>query len=180
MIHADALEIANDLLAKLRPYCIRAEIAGSLRRGKADVKDIEIVCKPVLTERWDLFGRPAGFWNSLDVVGLSDMGRIIKAGPRYKQIDLGPIVLDMFVVLPPAQWGVIFTIRTGPADFSHWCVTPRKAGGGLPSDCVVKDGQVWRGGQAIAMPEESDFLAFLGLGWIEPSDRAPAWSANFR
>lgn len=93
--------------------------------------------------------------------------------------------LDLFIVRPET-WGVQYLIRTGNADFSHRCVTPRKFGGYLPDDCKVEDGRVWRywAGDAdmgaakladianpLETPEESDFLALLGLGWIEPENR---------
>lgn len=101
--------------------------------------------------------------------------RFVKSGPRYKQIALPEgIKLDLFMVLPPAQWGVIFAIRTGPAEFSRWIVTSRPTGA-LPAGYRVKDGGVrrnsWEEGFIISMPEEIDFLDFLGLGWIEPGDR---------
>ena len=35
--------VANDIVDFIRPYCARAEVAGSIRRQKADVKDVEIV-----------------------------------------------------------------------------------------------------------------------------------------
>lgn len=38
-----ALEIAEKVKALLAPHCERIEIAGSIRRKKPDVKDIEIV-----------------------------------------------------------------------------------------------------------------------------------------
>src|SRR3990167_9592187 len=45
-------------------------------------------------------------------------------GPRFKralyQVTMSKlnrnVGLDIFSVLPPAQWGVIFAIRTGPAE----------------------------------------------------------------
>ena len=87
----------------------------------------------------------------------------------------------MFLVLPPAQWGVIFAIRTGPAKFSQWLVTPRRHGGALPSYCRVRDGGVYKAGAKvqgpgardglILMPEEKDFFDLLGLDWIEPEAR---------
>ena len=42
----------------------------------------------------------------------------------------------------------------------------------MPSDCCCKDGAVHdKSGRIIPMPEEMDFLNFLGLGWIEPEER---------
>ena len=43
MEYNKALEIAEKTKAQLAPYCERIEIAGSIRRKKPDVGDIEIV-----------------------------------------------------------------------------------------------------------------------------------------
>lgn len=178
MEHTKALKIANGLVADFSPYCERVAIAGSVRRNKPEVKDIEIVAIPKLVPDqigmftgFDFPDEPAPLRSALDDA-LVGIGRFIKNGERYKQIVLNDgINLDLFLVLPPAQFGVIYVIRTGPSDFSHWIVTPRKHGGALPSNAQVKDGVVWQCGKALEMPEERDFLEFLGLGWIEPCDR---------
>lgn len=48
-----ALAVAEELVAALRPACERLEIAGSLRRGKAEVGDVEILFVPRVEERPD-------------------------------------------------------------------------------------------------------------------------------
>lgn len=158
-------------MEKLSPYCERISIAGSVRRMKPEVHDIEIVAIPSINSEPTMFdeGRKREFPS-----GLFFSWKAIKNGPRYKQFTLPEgINLDLFVVLHPAQWGVILAIRTGPADFSHWIVTPKYQGGPLPGDCRVQDGGVYRRGGLLTMPEEKDFLDFIGLGWIEPSERRP-------
>ena len=158
----DALVIAERLKVDLARSCERIEIAGSIRRGKPEVKDIEIVAVP----KDDLFE-----WSLALAVGDATFK---KNGARYKQIILPEgINLDFFLVRPPAQWGVIFLLRTGPAEFSQRAVTQRSKGGLLPSDCKCQDGQIWRGDKVIPMPEEEDFLRLLGLEGFEPGG---AWS----
>lgn len=176
----EAYELARMWQEDLRPYCERIEIAGSVRRGKAEVKDIELVAAPIVNYNPDLFGNPTAAYNLLDGViqARARIGNFVlqKNGERYKQLALPEgINIDLFIVMPPAQWGVIYTIRTGPADFSHWVVTPRKHNGALPSDCKVQDGAVWRAGEMVAMAEEGDFLDFLDLGWIKPEERVARW-----
>lgn len=46
MQYLEAKKIADDVLEQIRPHCFRAEIAGSIRRLKPEVKDIEIVAIP--------------------------------------------------------------------------------------------------------------------------------------
>ena len=168
MKHADALAIAQELVVQFTPYCQRIEIAGSVRRQKPDVKDIEICAMPRL-ELGGLFGDPI---SALAAFDYSQLGRVIKGGQRYVQIALHQqINLDLFLVLPPATWGVIFTLRTGPADFSTHCVTQRSKGGLLPSYLAVRDGVVWQNDQSVPTPEEADFFRVLELAWIPPHQR---------
>jgi len=181
---------ARQLLAYLTPACERAEIAGSIRRGNADVKDIEIVCIPKPRPR-PVFGDARPFKTELDAL-LYQMSqthssqyelKAIKGGDKYKQFLLpkAGINLDLFICTPPAQFGVQFVIRTGPADFSQWVVTQRSKGGALPDGYYVKDGAVWRlslhgeADESIEMPSERDFLEFLGIGWVDPSKRVAKW-----
>ena len=191
MIYTAALKIAERLRLTLRDYCERVEIAGSIRRKSAQVHDIELVALPKLHTVVDMFGGTSTPRSQLDLFPWPSLGQVIKNGPRFKQIAITrkDITLDLFVVLAPAQWGVLYTLRTGPKDFSQWCVTRRNVGGALPSDSHVENGVVlkdgfWQetgdgmrmiGGDAVPMPEEQDFLDYLGLGWIEPSARKAGW-----
>ena len=86
-------------------------------------------------------------------------------------VAIGLFQLDLFIVQPPAQWGVQFLIRTGPAMFSKWMVTQRRKGGALPSFAHVRGGAVWNGETLISMPEESDYFEFCELLWITPERR---------
>lgn len=161
----EAEAIALRIVERLRPSCRRIEIAGSIRRRKADVGDIEIVAEPLPV--FDLFGSPAGY------ADLSLPYRANKNGPRYKQYILPDINLDLFIVLPPAQWGVIFALRTGGAEFSRRLVTPRIHHGFLPAGYYVEDGAVHRvgTGEIVPTPEEADFLALCGVADIPPQER---------
>ena len=81
----------------------------------------ELLAQGVLAHRPDKNGRPA-FGEKLK--------RVVFRGAA------GELPLDLFAVTPPAQWGVIFTVRTGPGAFSTRLVTARRYGGrdagGLP------------------------------------------------
>lgn len=177
----DALLLAMEWQAKLAPFCERIEIAGSVRRCKAEVHDIELVAIPQTTElveMVDLFSQRITQVNLLEqaIWSLAQAGdhfTLLKNGPRMKQLKLSQgITLDLFIVLPPAQWGVIFTLRTGPADLSHWLVTKKSFGGGLPSYLKVRDGVLWNGDQAINTPEEADFFREIGVEMVSPVHRS--------
>lgn len=125
---AQALAVAQHVVAAIEYACERVEVAGSLRRGRATVHDVEIVAQPRLAR--DLFGHvderaPC----ELDQVlaRLEREGRIARRetaagqrwGPKWKAaiaVRTG-VPIDLFCVRPPAQWGAILAIRTGPASF---------------------------------------------------------------
>jgi DNA polymerase/3'-5' exonuclease PolX len=176
MSYPFAKGMAFRMLELLSPVCSRIEIAGSLRRHKETIGDIEIVLIP--TPTLDLFGGEGfGAYQVSEV--LDQAGYILeKNGDYFKQAHL-PIIgnptgmtlnYDIFLTTPE-KWGVIFTIRTGSAEFSHRLVTPRNQGGLLPSYLKVKDGRIWNGCEAMETPEEKDVFEACKLEWIAPRDR---------
>lgn len=188
---AEATEMANAIVTMLRSCCERIEIAGSIRRKCDTVGDIEIVCVPKIEPgQPDMFGDATSDSNLLDIEIATLLGcagaiahRLDKngrrsCGPRYKRLTYNGFPLDLFSVLPPAQWGVIMAIRTGPAEFSKRLVTAQPFGW-MPVTNRVRDGVLWRVDPAdvsaflnvIDTPEEKDFFAAIGLDWIAPEDR---------
>ena len=166
-----AKQIAERWLELLKPYTERIEIAGSIRREKPEVKDIELVCVPRMDSEPDMFGTLRAY-NTLNRYILENAVYCTKNGDRYKQIVTGvDIKLDLFIVLPPAQWGVIFLIRTGSAQYSHRFVTPKREGGLLPSHMKVANGALLMNGKPLMTPEEIDVFRLAGAPWVEPKWR---------
>lgn len=181
-----AKKTADYLVQRMAPACYKLEIAGSIRRRKPLVHDIEIVAEPYVDPVANLFGEPGHYRSRLDdlLAGLLEEGVLhwfpfAKNGERLKQfhaLDPNGIKVDLFIVRPPAQWGSIFTIRTGPAHYSHWLVTPRQRGGAMPSYLVHKDGGLYDGNQLIETPTEETFFETLGIWPVpHPWDRTPQW-----
>ena len=180
--------LAAQVLDLLGQSCERIDIAGSIRRERQDVGDIEIVAAPRFEEE------PAGLWGEPSTVDrlaarlgeLAADGLLLpravavhrkdgsvetqqRVGDRYQALAYRGFPVDLFIVRPPASFGVIFTIRTGPADWSERLVT----------DCQrkfwrVQSGQLLKLGQPVECPEERDFLRAIGQPWIEPRDRSAA------
>lgn len=174
---------ANDILDKLAPVTERRLIAGSIRRKKFEVGDIEIVVAPKYA-KVGLFGEEAPDIQAIEDV-LAGLGEFSKDGERFKQVQLrNGFQLDVFIIYAPVQWGYQVVIRTGDADFSHKCVTPTSQYGFLPNYLKCGDGAVWHGKQVINTPEEDDFLALLGLRGLPPEKRnledARRWIAEHK
>ncbi len=182
---ASAAAYLRDLLA---PYCERIEIAGSVRRARPSVKDIELVAIPRTVQvQTGLFGDLYDVEDQLEqriAQGIADRWLLARdveihrtsgaietgrrMGERYKALVYNGIPVDLFIVRPPADWGVVFTIRTGPAEWSERLVT----------ECQrfflrVAAGQLLHFGKPISCPEEADFFHALGQPWVEPADREP-------
>lgn len=173
-----ALPLAEKIVKELLPYCARIEIAGSIRRKRPEIGDIEIVCIPLC--QVDLFGNEGASLLNPYLEILAQEGRIIKSegqekrwGEKYKKFHIPAMPelnIDLFITTP-AEWGYTFTIRTGSADFSRRIVTPKQKGGYLPGHLHVGECRLWKNGQALETPEEEDIFKALGLEWIPPEER---------
>lgn len=131
------LKIASDIAVgigyRLMPFCNRLNIAGSIRREKLEVKDIEIVCLPkmVATGQVDLFSNEAvqEAVHGEFVRKVKSLGKVIKGQPegRYMQIEVpleqphnGVRVINLDLFMPqPDDYFRQLAIRTGSAEYSR-------------------------------------------------------------
>jgi DNA polymerase/3'-5' exonuclease PolX len=155
--YAVAFAVANDVLDMIRPYCLRAEIAGSLRRKKAEVGDIEIVAIP----------RPADLEKLASVV--NQWTKVKGELPcKYTQRILpSGIKLDLFFA-EKSNWGLIFAVRTGSADYSHMVL----ARGWVRQGYKSKDGHLYRGDREIDVYEEKELFKLIDRPYLEPEGRS--------
>jgi len=193
MKHAEALALARGLIATLATDCERIQIAGSVRRGKEECKDLEVVAIPRYERQptMDLFGGlvESATVNVLEqrLPGLFELGEwgldpvLRRNGPRYKRmVHLATgMCCDLFIVTR-AGWGGAMVIRTGPAEFSRAVVTSALRQGKHVADGYLLHGHPKPKGGCpkgadcpLILPtlEETAFLAALGLPWAEPADR---------
>lgn len=195
MRYNEAKDIAISIGEKLKPFTSRINIAGSIRRQKPDVKDIEIICLP----RWaelvhsDLFGaKTVERVISENFVGvITKLGKVIKGKPdgKYIQIELRQrINLDLFMPEPDDYFRQ-YAIRTGSADYTArniaaawkrkgWCGSDQ--GLRLVADCVEHkqaDGKSkWQcvnpgAEKPPVWNSEQEFFDWLGIKWIMPKLR---------
>ena len=170
------VEAADPIIEALKPFCKRVEIVGSVRRGEEMVGDLDILCEPNFNIETSLFdgenssdkivSHADGInWNNITGVKNVSGGMRMKKGLVHTRI--GNIKFQIFFCLPPAQWGVLCFIRTGPAWLSHAAVSSyeRTNNGILPNRYQVKDGnlRMRQTGAIVDTPEESDFMNRLSL-----------------
>lgn len=160
MKYADALAIAEKYKAILAPHCDRIEIAGSIRRKKPEVKDIEIVAIP---KPYD-----TGLFESGIATVVNQWLKVRGELPcKYTQRLLPEgIAMDLFFA-EPRNWGLIFAIRTGSAGFSHHVL----AGGWVRKGYVSRGGYLMANGRVVEVPEEIDLFQRIGIVLIDPEHR---------
>ena len=156
----DAKNIADKIVKQLKPHCKRIEIAGSIRREKPNPKDIEIVAIP----------KPysIGLFEYGIATVVNKWQKIKGELPcKYTQRLLPEgIKLDLFFA-QPENWGLIFAIRTGSADYSHKVLASTWSKLGYKS----VNGMLTKDDQDVPIYEEIDLFKMLGLDYIEPKLR---------
>ena len=166
----DALKVAERVLGILRPLSLRVEIAGSVRRRRPEVGDLEVVCIPGEVGCPDLFDAAATCRSQDWIRAVYGLGSVVKGDPisgKYIQVTLPEgINLDLFLARC-VNWGLILAIRTGSARFSHavlargWCAAGYRS----------IDGMLWAGGRPVPVREEAELFEKIHVPWVEPGRR---------
>lgn len=176
----EAEKVAVGLQELLRPACERIEVAGSIRRRKAEVSDIELVAVPHYEDGVDMFGDVV---ERIDFLQTAIMGlvenRVLKIrggyGPQNKLMQHVPtgIPVDIFSATVE-NWGMAMLVRTGPADFNKAVMSRLQqlghrghAYGGITLNAVDIHG----GRREITCPDEKDVFDVLGWEFIAPQER---------
>jgi len=188
-----ARTIGMEVVEAMAPGCDRVMIAGSVRRGKAEVKDIEIVyISRMVEEQVDLFNvaeMPAtegligdlvrnGFWHFDDQVKRNGPLHKRLVRPIYNSPGVGVprVVIELFRAVIE-NWGLILALRTGPADFNRLLVT--RLTGAMPADMQMRGGFLWRRGQRLETPTEEIFFEEIGVPCWAPEERSAARLARW-
>lgn len=173
---AEARVVADKVLKHIEPAMKRIEVAGSIRRQKQTVGDIELVA--IVDDRDKLYRL------------ISDVGQTIKPGvpgvvpwtpkadSRYVRVRLEEgMNLDLFVA-SPENWGGLFLMRTGSASgsdgnafngfvpriFKRWKTL---SGGGRMTDAMP----TMPDGTQLPVYEEQDFFDLLEMDFVPPTER---------
>ena len=154
----EAKSIAERVRTTLLPHCERVEIAGSIRRGKPTVHDIDIVMVPKSGEELVL--------NSV----LCGIGAIEVDGPRLKRLRLPRenIAIDIYLATP-ATWTALLLIRTGSAESNVRLSSLAKSKGWHLK--ASGEGLFDEEGNRIAGDTEESIFEALGIPYQEPHER---------
>jgi len=149
-----AEKIAEEVVKRLSPYCSRIEVAGSIRRQKPTVNDIDIVLIP------------SDPWNLSHVI--SGLGPVKLMGDKLKRVIYKGVQVDLYQG-DELSWGTLLLIRTGPKENnSRLCSLAKKKGWHLTASGA---GLFDANGRRIGGDTEESIYRALGLPYEEPWQR---------
>ena len=176
-----AIKVASEIVEMLKPVCTRIVVAGSLRREKPVVGDIEILFIPQTVDR------PDGFFDTKSVnladelieqklaegyfakrpgaTGVFAWGKSNKLGIHTKS----GIHTDLFAT-NEENWHVSLVIRTGSKETNLRLTTGANKLNRtlLAYGCGVKDRAT---GEAIRAKSEEDVFKLCGVPYLPPDKR---------
>ena len=184
-----AQRLATKIRDELAPFCEQIEIAGSIRRQRPQVNDVDLVCLPKGAQgQHDLIER------------CLRSARCTKTGEQYRVFTLeNGFQLDLWIAhagqedllgkKTPGNYATLLVCRTGSKEFNmmlaqrarglllHWnphaglmkligraFVDFRGADGRRQGECVPI-------GDYLPTPTEEDFFRTLQLEYVKPEDR---------
>lgn len=182
---ADAIAVAKEMVAALKSCCVedRLVIAGSLRRSKQTVGDVELLFISKIIEvpdHNDLFGPPLKLSTvdeALDLLlasGVIDtrpnkLGRTSWGDKNKLGIHVASgIPVDFFATNEECFY-MALVIRTGTAEFNKRMILSAERRGLKTHAYGVFENA--RTGEKIIPKNEREVLELAGLRWIEPHQR---------
>jgi len=150
----EAKKFAEKIMEQIHPYCDRLMVAGSIRRKKSEVRDVDFVLipKPFLWHRI-----VAALQRNMDA-------EVLKHGEKAAQLTIDGINVDLYSATEET-WEPLLLIRTGSAEHNiKLSMIARKKGMKLSHRGLAKDGKI------IASTEKVIFEA-LGMEYVPPEER---------
>ena len=176
-----ARSVGEDLVRLLVPFCERIEIAGSIRRQRPQVKDIELLCVSRVRSTQDLFGDLATNSYELDLKldGLVADGTVLKKrankSGRYSYGEQNKLLVHVPSGVPvdvfsasTENWGMSLVVRTGPKEFNVRMMSRFRE---LGMRGHAYGGVTDQGGTEIECPDEETVFRLLGWPWMSPERR---------
>ena len=149
-----AKALSDEIVKRLEPYCQKIQVAGSIRREKPTVHDIDIVL---------IAGDMEGIHKEL-----TGLGELRKDGPKIKCLEYKDVSVDLYFATPQT-WATLLLIRTGSKEHNiRLCARAKTLGMHLAAS---GDGLFDNEGIRIAGDTEESIFQELGLPYKEPQYR---------
>lgn len=173
-----AEHIANDLAEALAPFCERICVAGSIRRRRSHVGDIEIVYVPKWTR--DLLGAPMQSLADVAIEGIV-AGGVLEPRPNKNGVPVwgsqnklarhveSGIPVDLFSATQENWWNYL-VCRTGPAESNVRIATAARQQG-WQWNPYSEGFSHMTSSRTHAVTSEQEVFEFLKLPYQQPEDR---------
>ena len=149
-----AQKVADAVVKHLSPHCQRIEIAGSIRRRKPWVNDVDLILIP--KNLWNLHGE------------LMKLGQLKMSGKKIMRVMVGSTQVDIYVA-DEATWATLLLIRTGSKENNiRLCSRAKDMGWHLAAS---GDGLFNEREERIAGDSEISIYNALGLPYQRPEER---------
>jgi len=160
--------VATKIVAELRPLCERIEIAGSIRRQRPEVNDIDLVIlapdPTAVKQRCRMRCAPV-------IDGLSNATFRMSSGVQLDLFFARPLVPDL-IESKPCNWGSVLLCRTGSLQHNVFlCQRAQKLGLKWNPQEGVLDPE----GYVISSETEQQIYEMLGLPFVLPIHREIDW-----
>ena len=165
----EAESLANQVRAVVEVQCEKIEIAGSIRRQKTKVHDVDFVVVAKSDFDWQKINEKLKHLKAKpNCAGNSVIKAFLPCSGGLFQVD--------FYRAKPSTFGIHLLVRTGSADHNMWLAGYAFSKGMRLkySEGIIKDGAI------IAGEDEKGVFAALGLPCPSPSEREtvdgkPVW-----
>ncbi len=176
---AAARQLAESIQGQLAPFCEKIEIAGSIRRQRPNVNDIDFV---VLPKEGQLLAFRDRCTARARVVKDGTVNYILALPVNAAKRELlglsgWEVRIDIFIARPavrdllqtkPGNFGSLLLLRTGSKEHNIWLIEEAK-----------KNYMEWRTHEGLFDPEgfcvaaetEAEILQMMNVPWIEPERR---------
>ena len=150
-----ALMLASEIVKLLMPHCERVQVAGSIRRQRSAVTDIDLVLTP--EDRWGLDS------------AVMRLGKVKMSGLKVARVTMDDGVQVDIYYATPETFAVLLLIRTGSKENNiRLCALAKKRGWYLAAS---GDGLFNEHGERIAGDSERSIYDALGIPYQEPWER---------
>jgi DNA polymerase (family X) len=191
-----AMSLAEAVQNQLGPYCHKLEIAGSIRRARPEVNDVDLVALPKAGQVEALKARCRQRCRVIRDGGQNFIVAM-KPGAAFGLGQHDEFQLDIFIARPsetdllsqrPGNFGSLLLCRTGSREHNILlCQNAKKADMKWhPYEGLLAGGEwdfegqdaAYRGGTVIASETEEEIFEALGMKWVAPRFREAAGTAD--
>lgn len=147
----DVMKLSKKIVKFLKPYCRRIQVAGSIRRGEKNPRDIDIVLIPKSREKLE--------------AAMAKKGRFIQGGEYESTWRAEDVKIELYYTIPE-EFGaelLAYSSRKG-SGIGLRLVAKRK-------EFKLNNHGLFKGDKRIAGRTEKEIYAALGRPYKKPEER---------